>query len=313
MMIAQKLSYYANRLVQMPIRIPFRRLEYYHALIALIPALTIYLIFTYYPLFQSLLYAFTDWNGYSRTYNFVGISNFSLIFTDPLNVRAFGNTFLFATLSIGIGFPLQMLLAVLLHNKFRGSYIARALIYVPSLFSPVITALAWTALLQYTGLVNEFLRSIGLGDNAVNWLGDVKIVMLSLVLINLWQYTGLGMVIFLAGLSSIPTEITESARLDGADGWTLFRLITFPLIMPAVTVNLLIAITGALKIFELPLIMTKGGPRGATTTVVMNIYNNAFGYERFGVSGSLGIVFFVIIAGFTLGQLAVTRSSEVQY
>lgn len=309
-MIAQKLSSYATRFS--PIRISFRRLEYTHALLALIPALLIYLIFTYYPLFQSLLYSFTDWNGYSRSYNFVGLSNFSLIFTEPLNVKAFSNTFLFATLSIGIGFPLQLLLAVLLHTRFRGSFIARALIYMPSLFSPVITALTWTALMQYTGLINEFLSAMG-SESVVNWLGDVRVVMLSLVLINLWQYTGLGMVIFLAGLSSIPTEVIESARLDGADGWSLFRLITFPLIMPAVTVNLLIAITGALKIFELPLIMTKGGPRGATTTVVMNIYNNAFGFERFGVSSSLGIVFFVIIAGFTLGQLAVTRSNEVQY
>jgi raffinose/stachyose/melibiose transport system permease protein len=293
--------------------IPFRRLEYYHALLALIPALVLYLIFTYYPLFQSLLYAFTDWNGYSEKFNIVGLNNFGVVFTDPLNLQAFGNTFAFASLAIGIGFPLQLLLAILLHNKFRGSAVARAIIYIPSLFSPVIVSLAWTALLQYTGLINEALRAMGMGGSVVNWLGDVKVVMFSLVLVNTWQYTGLGMVIFLAGLASVPTEVTESAQLDGANGWTLFRNITFPLIMPAVTVNLLIAITGALKLFELPLIMTKGGPRGATTTVVMNIYNNAFGYERFGVSGSLGIVFFVIIAGFTLGQLAFTRSREVQY
>jgi raffinose/stachyose/melibiose transport system permease protein len=312
-MATQKLSLPTIRNTRLPMNIPFRRLEYYHALLALIPALVLYLIFTYYPLFQSLLYAFTDWNGYSEKFNIVGLNNFGVVFTDPLNLQAFGNTFAFASLAIGIGFPLQLLLAILLHNKFRGSAVARAIIYIPSLFSPVIVSLAWTALLQYTGLINEALRAMGMGGSVVNWLGDVKVVMFSLVLVNTWQYTGLGMVIFLAGLASVPTEVTESAQLDGANGWTLFRNITFPLIMPAVTVNLLIAITGALKLFELPLIMTKGGPRGATTTVVMNIYNNAFGYERFGVSGSLGIVFFVIIAGFTLGQLAFTRSREVQY
>ncbi len=291
----------------------FQQIETTHAILALIPALILYLAFTYYPLFQSFIYAFTDWNGYSKTFNWVGLSNLSIVFGDKQNLQAFGNTFTFALFAIGIGFPLQIVLAVLLNGRLRGRSVARAILYLPALFSPVIVGLAWTALLQYTGLLNEFFRAVGLPGLVVNWLGDVKVVLLALILVNTWQFTGLGMVIFLAGLSSIPTEITESAQLDGAAGFRLFRNITFPLLMPSITVNLLIAITGALKLFELPMIMTKGGPRNASTTVVMNIYNNAFGYERFGVSGTMGIVFFAIIATFTLAQLAITRSREVQY
>jgi raffinose/stachyose/melibiose transport system permease protein len=294
-------------------RMSFRHRESVYALIATIPALVLYVLFTYYPLFQSVIYSFTDWNGYSQTYNNVGLDNFGIVFSDRQNVQAFTNTVYFAMVALTIGFPLQMLLAVLLHNRLRGRTVARVIIYMPALFSPVIVGLAWTALLQYTGVFNEFFRSVGLNGLVINWLGDAKIVMNAMVLINLWQYTGLGMVIFLTGLSAVPEEITESARLDGALGFTLFRHITFPLIMPSVTVNLLVGITGALRLFELPMIMTRGGPRNGSTTMVMTIYNNAFGYERFGVASSLGLVFFAVIACITLLQLYITRNREVQY
>ncbi len=177
----------------------------------------------------------------------------------------------------------------------------------------VIVALTWIALLQFTGVFNEFFRAVGLTQFVLNWLGDVRLVKNALVLINLWQFTGVGMVILLAGITSIPTEILESARLDGAVGWTLIRHITIPLIMPAITVNLLIGITGGLRLLELPLIMTKGGPRNASETIMMNIYNNAFGYERYGVASAMGLVFFVVIASITAVQLFLTRRNEVQY
>ncbi len=292
---------------------PFHQREYLFSLLALTPALILYALFTYYPLVQSILYSLTDWNGYSKTYNFVGIDNFLTVFREPETWQAFGNTFYFAIVSIGIGFPLQLFLALLLSGKFRGRSIARATIYIPSLFNPVIVALTWIALLQFTGVFNEFFRAVGLTQFVLNWLGDVRLVKNALVLINLWQFTGVGMVILLAGITSIPTEILESARLDGAVCWTLIRHITIPLIMPAITVNLLIGITGGLRLLELPLIMTKGGPRNASETIMMNIYNNAFGYERYGVASAMGLVFFVVIASITAVQLFLTRRNEVQY
>ncbi len=293
--------------------IPFRRREYIFSLLALVPALILYVLFTYYPLFQSIIYSFTDWNGYGKTFNFVGLENFLTVFKEPETWQAFGNTFYFAIIAIGIGFPLQLFLALLLSGKFRGRSVARATIYIPSLFNSVIVALTWIALLQFTGLFNEFFRAVGLTPFVLNWLGDVRLVKNALILINLWQFTGVGMVILLAGITSIPTEILESARLDGAVGWTLIQHITIPLIMPAITVNLLIGITGGLRLLELPLIMTKGGPRNASETVMLSIYNNAFGYERYGVASAMGLIFFVVIASITAVQLFLTRRNEVQY
>ncbi len=291
---------------------PFRRREHLYAVLALVPALILYALFTYYPLFQSILYSFTDWNGYSKTYNFVGIANFLTVFREPETWQAFGNTFYFAIVALTIGFPLQLFLALLLSGKLPRRSLARATIYIPSLFNPVIVALTWVSLLQFTGVFNEFFRAIGLTQFALNWLGDIRLVKNALILINLWQFTGVGMVILLAGITAIPAEITELARLDGAVGWTLTRQITIPLIMPAITVNLLIGITGGLRLLELPLIMTKGGPRNASETVMMSIYNNAFGYERYGVASAMGLLFFAVIASITAVQIFLTRRNEVQ-
>jgi raffinose/stachyose/melibiose transport system permease protein len=292
--------------------ISLRQRETILAWLALIPAFALYFLFTLYPLLLSMYYSTTDWNGYSATYKFVGIGNFVKIFQDKSIAQAATNTFYFAAVSLTIGLPLQMIFALILGGRLRGRNIARAILYVPALFSSVIVALTWTSLLQYTGVFNEFFRAINADFLVTNWLGDADIVMKSLVMINMWQYTGLGTVILLTGLVAIPPELLEAARLDGAQGFTLFRKMTLPLLMPSVTVNLFVGITGALRLFELPLIMTKGAPRGASNTLVLKIYNLAFEDERFGVASALGLTFFVAIAAITMTQLLITRRQEVQ-
>jgi raffinose/stachyose/melibiose transport system permease protein len=290
-----------------------RRREQALALLASLPALGLYLLFTCYPLVMSLGYAFTNWNGYSKQFDLVGMANLVTVFQDDDIRQAFGNTLLFASFSVGLGLIIQTTLAIVLSGRFPGRNLARTLLYLPALFSSVVVALTWISLLQYTGVLNELLRFIGLDSLVVDWLADVNAVKPALIAINLWQYTGYGMVVLMAGIASIPRDVLEAASLDGAVGWQQVRFITLPLIMPALTVSLFLGITGALKVFELPLLLTNGGPRGASTTVVMEIYTNAFGYERFGVASALGIVFFLFIATITVVQLVVTRSREVQY
>ena len=121
------------------------------------------------------------------------------------------------------------------------------------------------------------------------------------------------MIIFMTGLTSIPSDVYEAAMLDGASGWKKFRYITWPLLMPSVTVNVFISITGALRLFDLPFVMTGGGPMNASKTISMTIYDNAFLYERFGYSSAVGVLLFVIVAAVTIIQLKITRSREVEY
>lgn len=283
------------------------------ALAALVPALAVFFTFTYCPLLMTLRYSFTDWNGFSSQYHWVGFGNFLQIFKDGEVLQAFGNTIYIAVLAIVAGLFFQMSLALVLFEKFKGKNLFRALFYIPCIISPVIASLTWLGFFQYVGIINEVLKAAGMGKWVVDWLGDPKIVKNVLVFINTWQWTGYGMVIFLTGLASVPQEVYESGLMDGATGLKRFRHLTLPLIMPSLTVNLFIGITGALRIFDLPYVMTGGGPMDASKTVGMVIYSNAFLYEKFGFSSSIGLVFFIFIAAITLAQLKVTRSLEVEH
>lgn len=280
---------------------------------ATVPALILFLIFTYIPLLMTLGYSVTDWNGFSKNFNFVGIDNFVQVFKDTEVLQTFGNTLYFTVLVVVIGIVLQLMLAIFLFEKLKGRNVLRAIIYAPCIISPVIVSLTWVNFFQYAGIINEVLSKIGLDVLRVDWLGDVNIVKNVLIFINTWQWAGYGMIIFMTGLSSISQDVYEAGMLDGACGFKKFRYITLPLLMPSVTVNVFISITGALRLFDLPFVMTGGGPINASKTISMTIYDNAFLYERFGYSSAIGVIFFLIIATVTVIQLKITRSREVEY
>lgn len=280
------------------------------SILATIPALCLFLLFTYVPLLMTLRYSVTDWNGYSKEYNYVGLRNFIDVFKDAEVMESFGNTVYFAVVSVIVGTVIQLLLALFLFEKMKGRNIARAILYAPCIISPVIVSFTWQNFFQYVGIINEILGKAGI---TIDWLGDVNLVKNVLIFINTWQWAGYGMIIFMTGLTSIPSDVYEAAMLDGASGWKKFRYITFPLLMPSVTVNMFVSITGSLRLFDLPFVMTGGGPINASKTVSMTIYDNAFLYERFGYASAVGVLFFIIIAAVTVLQLKITRSREVEY
>ena len=287
--------------------------EKIYGVFATVPALILFLIFTYIPLLMTLGYSVTDWNGFSKNFNFVGIDNFVQVFKDTEVLQTFGNTLYFTILVVVIGLAIQLMLAIFLFEKLKGRNVLRAIIYAPCIISPVIVSLTWVNFFQYAGIINEVLAKIGLEGLRVDWLGDINIVKNVLIFINTWQWAGYGMIIFMTGLSSISQDVYEAGMLDGACGFKKFRYITLPLLMPSVTVNVFISITGALRLFDLPFVMTGGGPINASKTISMTIYDNAFLYERFGYSSAIGVIFFLIIATVTVIQLKITRSREVEY
>lgn len=291
----------------------FMKKEKIYSLLAVIPAIVIFLAFTYYPLISTLKYSFTNWDGFSKEYDFVGFSNFLTIFKEEDVIKSFWNTIYFAVVSIVIGTVVQLTLAIFLFERFKGKNVIKAIFYMPCVISQLIVSLTWLGFFQYTGVINEVLRVLGLDIFVVDWLGNPSIVMNVLVFINAWQWVGYGMIIFLTGLNSVPVDVYESAMLDGARGIKKFFFITLPLIMPSITVMMFISITGALKVFDMPYVLTGGGPDNASLTLSMSIYKNAFSYERFGYSSSIGLVFFIFIAAITIVQLRVTRRMEVEF
>jgi raffinose/stachyose/melibiose transport system permease protein len=286
--------------------------ELLYAIAALIPLLILFVTFTYYPLFKALLYSFTDWDGFSRNYNYIGFDNFFQIFRIPEINISFYNTFYYAVIAIIIGTIFEFLTALLLFENFKGRGTIKALLFAPSVISCVIVSYMWTDFFSYVGVVNKFIEMIGVKGAVIDWLGDPNVVKNVLVFINTWQGTGYGMVIILAGLASIPKEVTEAALVEGAVSFKKFRYITLPMIMPSITILLFLGITGLLKVFDMPFIMTKGGPLNSSKMVSMVIYDYAFNYRQFGTAGAIGVVFFILIAVISVIQLNFTRKREVE-
>ena len=284
-----------------------------NSLLAILPAFIIFIVFVYYPLANTIFYSFTDWNGFSKHFNIVYLNNFIEMFEDDSTYKAFSNTIYLSVITIIIGTLVQLSLALMLDSKTRGDNFFKVIFYIPCIISPIIVGLTWNAFFQYNGIINEFLGRIHMTYLVKDWLGNPHIVKNSLIFINTWQWAGYGMVIFLAGLSSVPKEVYEAAELDGATGFKKFIKITLPLIMPSMTIVMFLGITGALKMFDLPYTLTNGGPMEASTTITMAIYNNAFQDQRFGYASAIGLVFFIFIASITITQLKITRKQEVEY
>jgi ABC-type sugar transport system permease subunit len=284
------------------------------ALLCVAPALLVYIAVTLGPQLLNLAYSFTDYDGFDPAFAFIGARNFLKALTgDPDLIQAFLTTLCFSFFSLVIGLVLQFFLAYELYKGMAGSGFLKGLFYLPSVISMVILSLLWNGILKYNGILNNVLMEFGVLSARIDWLGNPSLAFLSLVFVNAWTYLGYGTIIFLAGLNSIPAELMESADIDGAIGARRLFGIILPLMMNSITVSLFIGLTGSIKIFDLPFVLTKGGPMKATTTIAMQIYNEAFEYQRFGYSSAIAVLFTAFIGILTVLQLRTTRAREMEY
>ncbi|HOV62496.1 MAG TPA: sugar ABC transporter permease [Spirochaetia bacterium] len=288
------------------------RREFQVALVSVLIPFLIFFIFVYLPQLMNIFYSFTDWDGYSKKYNFIGLKNYFKFFTYTPMLSSIGNSFIFTICVTILGVITQLGMALLIHRgmKFVGFF--KTIFYIPLLFSWVVLSIIWNSILRYNGLLNTFLHAIGLNGLMHDWIGETGTAMASVIFINTWVGFGYGLIIFLAGLSSIPQEINEAAEIDGAKGFIRFRLITLPLIMYSLTIDLFLGIR-TLNTFDLIFIMTGGGPRGSTKTVALAIYEEAFRYERVGFACASAVLFTAIVGILAFLQVRTTRKLEIQY
>jgi raffinose/stachyose/melibiose transport system permease protein len=281
-------------------------------LFMIVPAFILFTVFVIYPFASGLYYSLTDWDGITVT-KFIGLDNYLRLFQDSVFVKASMNTFLVCGVGILIGNPFAILIAILLNQNLKFKGVLRSAFYIPNVMSMMAVSVLWTLILRYEGLLNALLDTLGLSDIKKDWIGDFNTVMPSIIIILFWLGTGVSIIIYLAGLNSIPTEIHEAAIVDGVKPWSSFRHITFPLLMPFITINIFLGLTGGLKLFDLPYVMTGGGPGHASDTIALVIYGYAFKSNLFGYATAAGIVFMIMILAITLIQLKITRSREVDY
>jgi ABC-type sugar transport systems, permease components len=286
-------------------------IDYWQRVAFMIPVLFIIVVFVAYPFLSSIYYSFTDWNGISKP-DYVGLLNYRNLLKDTSFLHALRNILFFTLGTIVIINPLSLGLALILNSNIKGRSALRTLFYLPSIISLIVISNVWVLILSYDGMMNKIMELVGAGSLMADWLGDYDKTPWVMLFIILWQGVGNSAVFYIAGLQSVPAELYEAADIDGVGKWGRFRHITFPLLMPAVTIVTFFQLSGTLKLFDLPLIMTQGGPGDVTLTPTMLIYDQAFQYNVAGYATTTGVFLLIIIFAVSAVQLWLTRSKEVE-
>ncbi|MFU0799120.1 MAG: Sugar ABC transporter permease [Xylanivirga thermophila] len=261
----------------------------------LLPALVGYLIFFIYPTISSFVYSLTDWSVFSQEISFVGFKNFVKLTEDKEILIGIKNSIIYALLMTVLQNCIAIPLAVVLDRDLKTKNILRMIFFSPAVLSIMVVGYLWSYIMASTeyGLLNRIIQCLGF--KKVNWLGDEKIALFSIVITQLWQWTGWAMVIYLANLQSIPVELYESAKIDGANGFQEFFRITLPLMVPSVSFNTIMSMIGGLKVFDIVFSMTSGGPGFATETITTVLIKRAFTEGFYGYACAYSVVFLLLI------------------
>ncbi|KQO18433.1 carbohydrate ABC transporter permease [Paenibacillus sp. Leaf72] len=256
----------------------------------LLPGLTLFSVFFLYPICRTVFFSLHEWDGI-QPMKFIGFDNYVKMFTsDPNFYPAVQNGFVFVLFSLIFQLPAAFILAMLVSRKIKGSKWFRNVYFFPVIMSTTMVSLLWSKIYDPAiGLLNAFLRSIGLESMTQLWLGDTKTSLLSVVFVLVWQFIGYHMLIMFAGIQSIPDHIYEAARLDGATGWKSVRHITLPLLSDVLKVDVVLAVVGSLKVFEQVYVMTGGGPDNSSTVVAVRMFQEAFLKMNFGYGSTLAV------------------------
>jgi raffinose/stachyose/melibiose transport system permease protein len=260
------------------------------------PAIIVFVGLVIFPIVLAAYYGFYRWQGYGVPTDWIGLHNYKVILTDPDFHQVLLHNGMIVVLSLVFQAPLAIVLALLLNQKIRGRALIRVLIFVPFIISEVIVGTGWSLLLQSTGAVNDALHNIGLGFLAADWLADPNRAIWSLMGIITWKYIGFAVILMLAGLQSIPDELAEAARIDGASYWQVQRHIMLPLLGPTIRVWAFLSIIGSLQLFDLVYIIWGQYIAGTAGTSTMATYMVANGRNagNYGYGNAVAVVMFLV-------------------
>lgn len=275
------------------------------------PALVFFSIVVVVPFLMSIYYSFTEWNGVSSNIVFNGLDNFRhIVFNDTDYHKAFWFTTRFTIMSVVLTNLAGFLLALLLTQALKSRNILRTIFFMPNVIGGLLLGFIWQFIfVKGFATIGELT---GIGFFQLPWLGDAPTAFWALVIVMVWQSSGYLMIIYIAALMNVPKDMIEAAYIDGATRFQQLRQITLPLIMPAVTVCLFLTISWAFKMFDLNLSLTKGGPFNSTESVALNIYQEAFRNNRYGLGTAKAFVFFIVVALISTIQVVYTKRKEVE-
>lgn len=261
----------------------------------LVPVLISFTIFTIIPLLRTVLYSFTDFDGITHSYQFIGFENYVDMFQDSVVSNSIGNTLLYALGMVLIVNLLSVPLAVLLDNPAKSKTIERAVFFFPSVVSGLLLGFLWGYILSPTksGALNGILSFFHM--QPIPWLSDPVISKFCILGVGIWAATGWHTMVNIAYLQAVPAEYYEAAKIDGASRFQLFRHITIPMLAPALTINTLLLLTNGLKVYDIPFAMTSGGPGYSNYTVTQAIIQRGFSERQYGLSSAMSTTFILIV------------------
>lgn len=280
------------------------------AFLLLVVPLGLFSVFFLLPNLLNLAYAFTNWSAFRQGAEFVGLDNFQDLAQDGTLWADLRRTLIYATVVTLVQNAVGLGLALGLERPTRGNRGLRAILFLPVLLAPLAVGYVFQAVLAYDGLLNQVLGFVTGGETHIEWLGSVDWTLSVVAVVHAWKWVGLTVLIYIAGLTAVPPELMHAARIDGASRWQAFRFVKFRLLAPAVTVNVTLALIGALNTFDIVLATTRGGPGRATEVLNVYVYQQ-FGTGAFGQATAMSLVLFLTVVAVAIPLVVYLRRREV--
>lgn len=279
------------------------------------PALVLFLLFAVWPIIRAVQFSFYRWKGFGPLVDFVGLRNYISVLANEVFQGALTHNLIIVVASILIQLPLGLGIALLLNRRIRFRGALRTIIFVPYVLAEVIAGVVWFQLLQPNyGVADTILGKIGLSGPEQGWLGDPDWALFTVFVVLTWKYIGLAVLLFLAGLQSVPEELYEAAQIDGASWWQVQRKITIPLLGPTIRIWAFLSMIGSLQQFDMVWILTGGGPANATTTMATFLVTEGTKRQNYGIASAASVILFVVALVFALAyQYFLLRRDNPNY
>ena len=278
-------------------------------LLITIPVLLLFFCFNTLPLIKGVIYSFTNFKGYG-SYEWVGLRNYIDLFQDARVGGSYIFTFKLAICATVIVNVLSLMLAIGLNGKIKFKSALRGAYFIPNVLGALVVGYIFNYFFTY--ILPEFGRMIGSGTLSSSMLSNPKLAWIAIVIVCAWQAIAMNTIIYISGLQTVPEDVYEAGSIDGATGWRKFKSLTFPLILPFFTINMVLCVKNFLMVFDQIMALTKGGPSQSTESISYLIYQNGMGGGQFGFQSANAFIFFVVIVGISVFQLGVLGKKEEQ-
>ncbi len=292
------------------VRMGRKKKQFWESVLYTIPAIILVTITIYIPFVMSGYYSLTQWNGIAKEPVFIGLENFKRVFSGSSEfMKSLIFTGKYTILFMIFSNVLALAIAVALVQKIRLANLMRGMFFVPYIMSMIIVGFIWKFI--FSQGFEVLFEKTGWGFLNWSWLGESNLAFLAIVIVGVWQSLGFYIVLYIAGLQAVPGDVLEAATVDGATSWTRFFKVTLPLLGPSITTCVFMSLTNALKVFDIILALTKGGPGGTTYSATLDIYREAFQNNNYGLGSAKSLVFFVVVLVITQVAMKIMKSREV--